>query len=93
VAEEGHEHCKDLFERICAQAEGDLAPGPCAELSRHLESCEPCRRVLESMLATRKALERYGAASNFSREEVEQALRGCLESLRALASSPPPSDE
>ncbi len=93
MAQEGHEHCRELFERICAQVEGDLAPGLCAELSRHMESCEPCRRFMESMTATRKALENFGATSNFSREEVEEALRGCLERLRTGQSKDPPSNE
>ncbi|MEW5765452.1 MAG: anti-sigma factor family protein [Acidobacteriota bacterium] len=93
MAEEGHEHCRQLFERICAQIEGDLAPGSCAELSRHMESCEPCRRFLESMAATRKALERYGATSSFSGQEVQELLRGCLDRFRSLETSRSPADE
>jgi len=93
MAEEGHAHCRALFERICAQVEGDLTPGLCAELSRHMESCEPCRRFLESMEATRKALENFGATSNFSGEEVQEALRGCLDRLRIAQPAGPPSDE
>lgn len=77
---EGHLHCRELFERLCAEAEGE--DPPCAELAAHLESCEPCRKILESLRATRQALASFGASPAFSPEENRTLLEECLRRLR-----------
>jgi hypothetical protein len=78
--QEGHLHCRELFERLCAAAEGEEPL--CAELAAHLRSCEPCRRVLESLEATRKTLSAFGGSPAFPPEESRALLEECLRKLR-----------
>lgn len=81
----GHLHCRELFERLCAAAGGE--DPPCAELAAHLRSCEPCRRVLESLEATRNALSAFGGSPAFPSEESRALLEECLQKLREAGHS------
>lgn len=82
---EDHRHCQELFERLCAAAEGEGPP--CAELAAHLRSCEPCRKVLESLEATRKTLAAYGSSPAFPPGEGRALLEECLRKLREAGHS------
>lgn len=79
----GHQHCRELFERLCAAAEGEEPL--CAELAAHLRSCAPCRNILESLEATRKTLSAFGGSPAFPPEESRALLEECLQKLKEAA--------
>ena len=57
--------------------DGDLAPGVCAELERHLAGCNPCQVVVDNI---RKTITLYQAGQAYAlprefRERLHAALR------------------
>lgn len=47
-----HEHCKDLVENISNYVDGSLSEQLCFELEKHLEDCENCRVVVNTLKKT-----------------------------------------
>ncbi len=51
-----HEHCKDLVSNMSDYIDGSLSEQLCFELEKHLEDCENCRVVVNTL---RKTIEIY----------------------------------
>jgi anti-sigma factor RsiW len=47
-----HESCQDLLESLSDYVDGTLGDELCSELERHLEGCENCRIVVDSLRKT-----------------------------------------
>lgn len=47
-----NENCKHLLDSLSLYIDGELEAGLCAELERHLESCENCTVVVDSLRKT-----------------------------------------
>ncbi len=47
-----HEHCKDLVENISNYVDGSFSEQLCFELEKHLEDCENCRVVVNTLKKT-----------------------------------------
>jgi anti-sigma factor RsiW len=47
-----HEHCKHLVENISDYVDGSLSEQLCSELEKHLEDCENCRVVVNTIKKT-----------------------------------------
>ena len=47
-----HGHCQDYMERSSAYIDGELQPELCALLEAHLQECENCRVVLNTLQKT-----------------------------------------
>jgi anti-sigma factor RsiW len=44
--------CREMFARLSEYVDGELAPGPCEELSRHLQDCRPCEAFIRTLRHT-----------------------------------------
>ena len=73
--------CGEIFANLSSYVDGDLSGATCEELAAHLRACEPCRRYLESLKATKEALHAAGRESPLSREVVSRSLEECLAAL------------
>jgi len=47
-----HEHCHLLLNSLSDYVEGDLSEALCAEIDRHLQDCENCRIVIDTLRKT-----------------------------------------
>lgn len=47
-----HEHCRDLLGSLSEYVDGALQQEICAEIERHLQGCENCRVVVDSLRKT-----------------------------------------
>lgn len=47
-----HSHCHDFLKNLSEYVDGELDPEMCAELERHLCSCERCRVVVNTLKKT-----------------------------------------
>ncbi|MGQ9903078.1 MAG: anti-sigma factor family protein [Anaerolineae bacterium] len=56
-----HEQCRQLLESLSDYVDGDLADEICAEIERHMASCERCRIVVDTL---RKTVELYQAVAD-----------------------------
>lgn len=83
----GQSDCKQLFDAISPYLDHELDGAACDEFTRHMMDCEPCRRYLESIRATRDALRRVGETSELSTAEAEALLQDCLRVFRAETGS------
>ncbi|MBN1668481.1 MAG: zf-HC2 domain-containing protein [Anaerolineales bacterium] len=47
----GHDHqdCRHLLESLSGYIDGELEQALCAEIERHLEDCEDCRVVIDTL--------------------------------------------
>ncbi|MGZ9234581.1 MAG: anti-sigma factor family protein [Anaerolineales bacterium] len=52
MTEHTHLSCEELLGSLSAYIDGDLAPGLCQELEKHLEGCDNCRVVLNTTKRT-----------------------------------------
>lgn len=68
-----HQKCRHLLGSLSDYVDGELAEEVCAEIDRHLEECENCRIVIDSL---RKTIYLYKVASEPPTvpEEVRQRL-------------------
>src|SRR5260370_27307500 len=48
--------CEVQFERLSAFVDGELDPREELELRRHIERCDRCRSIVETLLATKAAV-------------------------------------
>lgn len=82
-----HDHeknrCKQIFDAISPYLDRELDGAMCMEFTRHMEGCEPCKRYLESIRATRDTLRRMGEAEDLPEAEAEALLQQCLKTFRA----------
>lgn len=44
--------CEELLALLNDYVDGDVAPGVCAELERHLTGCHPCQVVIDNLRKT-----------------------------------------
>jgi anti-sigma factor (TIGR02949 family) len=54
MADKGH--CKSLLQSLSDYVDGELSPELCAELERHLDGCENCQIVVNTL---KKTIELY----------------------------------
>jgi anti-sigma factor RsiW len=47
-----HESCRHLLGSLSEYVDGDLGDELCAEINRHLQGCENCRIVVDSLRKT-----------------------------------------
>lgn len=52
MADHYHENCQALLGSLSEYIDGELPPGLCAEIEKHLEGCENCRVVLNTTKRT-----------------------------------------
>lgn len=68
--------CEDLLKAMNEYVDGNLDPGVCAELERHLAGCNPCQVVVDNI---RKTITLYKEGQPFEiPEPLRQKLRQCL---------------
>ncbi len=73
-----HGHCEQLIAEISEYVEGTLSPDICSELERHLNGCENCRVVVDTL---RKTIELYRGSDDLSQPlpvAVRERLFACL---------------
>ena len=68
-----HESCRHLLESLSDYVDGTLGDALCSELERHLEGCENCRIVVDSLRKT-VYLYQVTAAPPSVPEDVRQRL-------------------
>lgn len=51
--------CKQIFAVLSEYLDGELPPGNCRELERHLQGCKACLAYLETLKATVQACRKY----------------------------------
>lgn len=89
---EGHRSCEELFEGLSLIADGETQEARCRQALAHVSGCEPCRRYLESLQATRGALGQAAQATQIGASELEVLLAQCREALRTkMPTAFPPS--
>lgn len=66
-------HCHGLIETISEYVDGELTPEVCAELERHMEDCENCRIVVNTL---RKTIDLYKdtSAEESMPDDIRQRL-------------------
>jgi len=74
--------CEALFDALSLVADGETAEAKCRAVLEHVGDCEPCRRYLDSLKATRAALVAQGASPALDAAEVARLLEACRQSLR-----------
>ena len=47
-----HETCRQLLGSLSAYVDGELAEDLCAEIERHMSTCENCRVVVDTLQKT-----------------------------------------
>ncbi|HNR01874.1 MAG TPA: zf-HC2 domain-containing protein [Anaerolineaceae bacterium] len=47
-----HGHCKEHLQQFSDYIDGELAPEICAQLEEHLQECDDCRIVLNTLQKT-----------------------------------------
>ena len=55
------EHCKHMVENISNYVDGTLSKQLCVELEKHLEDCENCRVVVNTLKKTIEIYQAEGA--------------------------------
>lgn len=70
-------HCHDLLNSLSEYIDGELDPQVCALIEQHLQGCEDCRVMVDSL---RKTVYLYHASSGPTPvpEGVRQRLYRCL---------------
>ena len=82
-----HEQCKALFDLLSSYLDSEVEGASCHELERHMSECEPCRRYVDSLRATRDAVVLLGGQSSLTEEETESLLKECLAEFARKTSS------
>lgn len=68
-----HEHCRDYLKQISDYVDGELSSDICASLEAHLQECENCRIVVNTL---RKTIDLYHDISE--NDELPQKVRSRL---------------
>jgi predicted anti-sigma-YlaC factor YlaD len=84
-----HETCHSLLASLSEYIDGDADQFTCTEIERHLEGCENCRIVVDSL---RKTVYLYQTASGPAEtpQEVKERLFRCLDLDEFLGKSVEP---
>jgi anti-sigma factor (TIGR02949 family) len=71
-------HCKSLLRNLSDYVDGELSPELCAELERHLEGCDNCQIVVNTL---KKTIELYRLSTEEEHlpDDVRQRLFVSLE--------------
>jgi anti-sigma factor (TIGR02949 family) len=83
VHDHGEGDCRQLFDLLSPFIDGELSGSPCDEIARHMACCEPCRRYIESLRATREVLHRMGQSEPVPSTEAKALLAECMKTVRA----------
>ncbi|KAF0110158.1 MAG: hypothetical protein FD147_1850 [Chloroflexi bacterium] len=67
------QHCKDYLTQISDFIDGDLHPQLCAQLEEHLQNCENCTIVVNTM---KRTIELYRVSTE--PQEIPQDVRARL---------------
>lgn len=51
--------CKDLFAKLSDYLDGQLDPGHCDDIEKHMDGCDPCKAFLESLERTVNLLQKH----------------------------------
>ena len=73
-----HHACRHLLDSLSDYVDGSLEEAVCAEIERHLEDCEDCRIVIDSL---RKTIYLYHTTSQQPSvpKDVKERLFRCLQ--------------
>jgi len=69
--------CQELLKMLNEYVEGDIDPGVCQELEKHLAGCDPCKVVIDNIRKTISLYKNdqvYELPTDF-RQRLHQALR------------------
>jgi anti-sigma factor (TIGR02949 family) len=71
-------HCKSLLRDLSDYVDGELSPELCKELERHLEGCENCQIVVNTL---KKTIELYRLCTEDEHipDDVRNRLYMCLD--------------
>ncbi len=62
-----HDHkdqvCRELKDKLSAYLDGELESALCAEIEQHLQGCDDCRVVVDTLNKTISLYRNYGQAS------------------------------
>ncbi len=83
-----HENCRYLLDSLSEYVDGDLGQDLCSEIERHLQGCENCRIVVDSL---RKTVYLYHATTQPPTvpDDVRQRLYRCLDLDEFIGKSSP----
>ena len=70
-------HCHDLLSSLSEYVDGELAVELCADLERHLASCENCRIVVDTLRKTVYLVQATNDQTDLP-EDVRSRLYHCL---------------
>jgi predicted anti-sigma-YlaC factor YlaD len=74
-----HENCRHLLASLSEYVDGELGMDVCSEIERHLQGCENCRIVVDSLRKTVYLYQATAAESPTVPEDVRQRLYRCLD--------------
>ena len=57
-----HEKCHDILDNLSLYIDGGLSADLCREIERHMEGCENCRVVIDTLTKTVKLYHEHGHA-------------------------------
>jgi len=83
-----HEHCHSLLNSLSDYVEGDLSEELCAEIDRHLQSCENCRVVIDTLRKTVYLYHATAADPPVMPQDVKERLYTRLDLNEFLNPSP-----
>lgn len=89
--------CKDLFAKLSDYLDGQLDPGRCDDIEKHMNGCDPCKAFLESLERTVDLLQKHEpgkldqeTAASFRSAllmEYQQAVRDLARTKTGIRSS------
>ena len=62
MTEHVHQNCESLLGSLSEYIDGELNPELCQEIEKHLEGCENCRIVVDTLRKTILLYRDYGVA-------------------------------
>lgn len=82
-----HETCHTLLASLSEFADGSLGPDVCAEIQRHLDGCQNCRVVVDTLRRTILLVQETAAEDPECPQEVRRRLYMRLDMDDLLARS------
>lgn len=73
-----HGHCRDLLGVLSEFVDGALEQQLCDEIDRHLQTCEKCRIVIDSLRKTVSLYQQTAPAPEMP-DDVRERLFHCLD--------------
>jgi adenosine deaminase len=83
-----HEHCRYLLGSLSDYIDATLEGEICAEIERHLDGCENCRVVVDTLRKTVSIVHTTNSDPSMP-EDVRERLYKCLDLDEFLASTRP----